>query len=165
MLLEANARLRAAMDGPPRLLLAGPVGEFGTGGRRESSGWQEAIARAGATYLGVVAEDRLAGLLSAADVFVMPTIELEMQGMAALEAQACGTPVVATDQAAARDGAGTATALRVAPGDAAAWPRRWRSCSATRRAAPNSGAAPASTPPATRGRGSRSSPSRSTSRR
>jgi D-inositol-3-phosphate glycosyltransferase len=84
--------------GSAELLIAGPVEQFSSGAAtRADTEWAEAIEAAGARYLGVVPDERLAGLMTAADVFVMPTVELEMQGMAALEAQACGTPVVATD--------------------------------------------------------------------
>ena len=51
----------------------------------------------GGIYLGAVPEDELASVYAMADVFVMPTRALEMFGMAAVEAQACGIPVVASD--------------------------------------------------------------------
>jgi D-inositol-3-phosphate glycosyltransferase len=53
-----------------------------------------------------------------ADVVVMPTRELEMQGMAALEAQACGTPVVASDQGGLPETVPDGCGVRFAPGDA-----------------------------------------------
>jgi glycosyltransferase involved in cell wall biosynthesis len=96
-LLAAAERLRERGD-RANVVLAGPVGGFDAGDRqRETAEWERRIAAAGARWLGQVADSRLAGLLTMADVFVMPTRELEMQGMAALEAQACGTPVIASD--------------------------------------------------------------------
>src|SRR5207302_4584666 len=82
--------------------------------------WVARIEAAGAEYIGPVADDRLAGLFSAADIFVMPTRELEMLGMAALEAQACGTPVVASDHGGLREAVPDGVGLRFPPGDASA---------------------------------------------
>jgi glycosyltransferase involved in cell wall biosynthesis len=45
-------------------------------------------------YLGAVDDTLLPDLMNLCDVFVMPTRRDEMFGMAALEAQACGKPVV-----------------------------------------------------------------------
>jgi glycosyltransferase involved in cell wall biosynthesis/SAM-dependent methyltransferase len=47
-------------------------------------------------FLGYVAEERLPGLLSAADLFVLPTVLMEGFGLVTVEALACGTPVVGT---------------------------------------------------------------------
>lgn len=90
LLLAAAPRLNA------RVVVAGPIGQFG-GVVEPEVDWEQAMTDAGVVYLGRVADARLPGLLTRADVFVMPTRELEMQGMAALEALACGTPVVASD--------------------------------------------------------------------
>jgi glycosyltransferase involved in cell wall biosynthesis len=49
-------------------------------------------------YLGPVQEKDLAATYNSCDVFVMPTRNVEMFGMAALEAQACGKPVVCSNQ-------------------------------------------------------------------
>ena len=76
-----------------RLVLAGPVGQFGTDGPNE---FGERIQSLNVTYLGAVDESELAGVYNACDVFVMPTRHAEMFGMAALEAQACGKPVIAS---------------------------------------------------------------------
>src|ERR1019366_6625361 len=54
------------------------------------------VSKCGGLYLGAVEEEELASVYNMADVFVMPTREIEMFGMAAVEAQACGKPVVAS---------------------------------------------------------------------
>jgi glycosyltransferase involved in cell wall biosynthesis len=76
-----------------RLVLTGPSGQFGTTGRSEL---ERRAAAAGAVLTGPVPDADLAGVYNCGDVFVMPTRRFEMFGMAALEAQACGRPVVAT---------------------------------------------------------------------
>jgi glycosyltransferase involved in cell wall biosynthesis len=48
-------------------------------------------------YLGPVEEAVLPSVYNMADVFVMPTRAYEMFGMAAIEAQACGKPVVCSN--------------------------------------------------------------------
>ena len=48
------------------------------------------------TFLGYVPNDELPGVYASADVFVLPTAELEGFGLATLEALASGLPVVAT---------------------------------------------------------------------
>jgi glycosyltransferase involved in cell wall biosynthesis len=96
-LLDAHGRVRAARS-DVELVLAGPVDQFDADQDTSRTGpWEERMTAAGARYLGRVPDDRLRGLYNAADVFVMPTATLEMFGMAAVEAQACGTPVVASD--------------------------------------------------------------------
>ncbi len=96
-LLDAHERLRAVRSDVD-LVLAGPVDQFDADqDSRRTGPWEERMAAAGAQYLGRVPDERLRGLYNAADVFVMPTATLEMFGMAAVEAQACGTPVVASD--------------------------------------------------------------------
>jgi glycosyltransferase involved in cell wall biosynthesis len=47
-------------------------------------------------FLGAIPEDLLPSYYQAADIFVLPTLELEGFGLATLEALACGTPVVGT---------------------------------------------------------------------
>jgi phosphatidylinositol alpha-mannosyltransferase len=116
-LLEAAELLRER-GVPATVLLAGPVGDFDDADRgQETADWERWIAAAGARWLGRVEDSRLAGLLSMADVFVMPTRELEMQGMAALEAQACGAPVVASDQGGLPETVPEGCGLRFQPGD------------------------------------------------
>jgi glycosyltransferase involved in cell wall biosynthesis len=101
------------------VLLAGPVGGFESATRAEETAeWKLRIAAAGAHWLGRVPDSRLAGLLTMADLFVMPTRELEMQGMAALEAQACGTPVVASDHGGLPETVPDGCGVRFPPGDA-----------------------------------------------
>ncbi|MGE0878453.1 MAG: glycosyltransferase family 4 protein [Acidimicrobiia bacterium] len=76
-----------------QLVLAGPVGQFGESGPNE---FLTRIDAVGARYVGPVDEVLLNGVYNCADIFVMPTRRDEMFGMAALEAQACGKPVVAS---------------------------------------------------------------------
>ncbi|MEZ5830594.1 MAG: glycosyltransferase family 4 protein [Dongiaceae bacterium] len=84
------------------------------------------FAPCGVHFLGRVAPDQLAPLYSAADLMVWPAIN-EAFGMALLEAQACGLPVLA---GAAGGVAGIVadgkTGFLVPPGDAAAFARTLR---------------------------------------
>jgi glycosyltransferase involved in cell wall biosynthesis len=75
------------------LVVAGPAGQFEN--VRDSSLTRE-IVEVGGLYLGAVREPELASVYNMCDVFVMPTRDLEMFGMAAVEAQACGKPVIAS---------------------------------------------------------------------
>lgn len=77
-----------------RVVAVGPPEQFGTPGRSEL---MEKLDAAGVLCTGAVHERLLCGVLNAASVCVLPTREDEMFGMAALEALACGTPVVASD--------------------------------------------------------------------
>jgi D-inositol-3-phosphate glycosyltransferase len=119
-LLTAAERLRE-QGVSVSVLLAGPIGGFDSAARAEETAeWERRIAAAGAHWLGRVSDSRLAGLLTMADVFVMPTRELEMQGMAALEAQACGTPVVASDHGGLPETVPDGCGVRFPSGDASA---------------------------------------------
>ncbi len=108
VLLEAAAALKKRRD-DVQLVVAGPIGQFGD--RPDTAGWVRRIAEVGGIYLGAVEESRLAAIYNLADVFIMPTRILEMFGMAAVEAQACGKPVVASDCGGLRE---------VVPGDCGA---------------------------------------------
>lgn len=89
VLLDAWARL----DGERTLVLAGdgPLRE-----RLERQAHALGIAST-VRFLGRVEDDVLVDCYRAADVCVLPTLELEGFGLTALEALACGTPAVGTD--------------------------------------------------------------------
>ena len=114
LLLDAWARRAGRSDA--KLVVAGPVERFGT---VDDGTWTRRIEAVGGVYLGAVEEARLSGLYSMADLFVMPTIELEMFGMAAVEAQACGTSVLASDHGGLRETVPDAVGGRFRNGDAA----------------------------------------------
>lgn len=94
LLIEA-AQLMGKTRDDVRFVVAGPIGQFAQ--EDDPEDWQSKMESAQITYLGAVPEEHLAAVYNAADVFVMPTNELEMFGMAVVEAQACGKPVVASD--------------------------------------------------------------------
>jgi glycosyltransferase involved in cell wall biosynthesis len=77
------------------LVIAGPINNFGTS--EDSSHWEEQIRKVNGRYLGPIDEKELSNIYNLADLFVMPTIDLEMFGMAAVEALACGKPIVCSD--------------------------------------------------------------------
>jgi glycosyltransferase involved in cell wall biosynthesis len=118
-LLEAYEHLRARTQDAD-LVLVGPIEQFDARDVKAVHKWKDLIANAGAMYLGAVADERLPRLYNAADVFVMPTAELEMFGMAAVEAEACGVPVVASDHGGLRETVPTECGARFPPGDATA---------------------------------------------
>jgi glycosyltransferase involved in cell wall biosynthesis len=76
-----------------QLALAGPIGQFGIDGPSELV---DRLDKLGGRYLGTLDEVQIGAAFNACDVFVMPTRHAEMFGMAALEAEACGKPVVAS---------------------------------------------------------------------
>jgi glycosyltransferase involved in cell wall biosynthesis len=115
-LLDAFQALRRRHD-RLRLVICGPIGQFGR--KDDSEGWQERIRAAGAIYADAVAEERLAGMYNLCDLFVMPTRQYEMFGMAALEALACGKPVVASDHGGLREAVPERCGARFTPGNAA----------------------------------------------
>ncbi len=93
LLVDAYSRMRAEGRNV-RLVIAGPIGQFGHEGSHEIT---RKLQEAGGTYLGPVEEAVLPSIYNAADVFVLPTRVDEMFGMAAIEAQACGKPVVCSN--------------------------------------------------------------------
>lgn len=100
VLLEAMERITPSHP-DIRLVVAGPIAQFGTS--ESGSDLTQGITNINGTYLGAVHEDRLNAVYNLADVFVMPTIKLEMFGMATIEAQACGKPVIASDHGGLRE--------------------------------------------------------------
>ncbi len=72
------------------------------------------------TTLGAVSDDKLHQLYAAADIFVMPS-HFEGYGMVLAEALARGLPIVCTTGGAAAETTPDAAALKVPPGDAAAF--------------------------------------------
>ena len=98
------------------LVVAGPCERFG---RTEQSALAEAVRAAGGAYLPPLDDADMPGLYNACDVFVMPTRELEMFGMAAVEAQACGKPVVASDHGGLRETVPESAGMRFHVGQAA----------------------------------------------
>ena len=112
LLIAAYRMLRQ----PATLVVAGPCERFGT---TQTGALVEQVREAGGIYLPPVDEACLPGLYNACDIFVMPTRELEMFGMAAVEAQACGKPVVASDHGGLRETVPETAGLRFRTGDAA----------------------------------------------
>jgi glycosyltransferase involved in cell wall biosynthesis len=90
VLIDAFQQLSGQLP-KAQLLVAGPADHFSN---TNGNSLTARIRRVGGVYLGAVAESELAALYNACDVFVMPTRQDEMFGMAAAEAQACGKPVV-----------------------------------------------------------------------
>lgn len=93
LLVEAYAKMRAEGRNV-RLVIAGPIGQFGHEGSDEITTLLQAND---GLYLGPVEEAILPSIYNMADVFVLPTRVNEMFGMAAIEAQACGRPVVCSN--------------------------------------------------------------------
>ena len=104
------------------LVVAGPIGQFGVSS--DGSRWSEAIRAVDGRYIGPVEEDRLAAVYNMADVLAMPTREFEMFGMAAVEAQACGKPVLASDHGGLRETVPDEVGGRFPVGDATALAQR-----------------------------------------
>ena len=100
LLVAAFERLQRHYDGAISLVMAGPACSFERGDAPSAGG---TAVDPSIKYLGPVQEGELSALYNAADLFVMPTRNLEMFGMAALEAQACGRPVIASDHGGLRE--------------------------------------------------------------
>jgi glycosyltransferase involved in cell wall biosynthesis len=99
------------------LVVAGPCERFGA---TTETALAEAVRAAGGVYLPPLDDEDMPGLYNACDIFAMPTRELEMFGMAAVEAQACGKPVVASDHGGLRETVPESAGLRFRAGDGAA---------------------------------------------
>jgi glycosyltransferase involved in cell wall biosynthesis len=87
------------------------------------------VARAGLSgsihFLGEVQDDLLVTCYQAADLSVVPSLELEGFGLTTLESLSCGTPVVASNLGGLREAVGIlAPELLVPPGDAASLAER-----------------------------------------
>jgi glycosyltransferase involved in cell wall biosynthesis len=124
VLIDAFVRLRERMP-DARLVVAGPSERFG---ESAGSALSRRITEAGGLYLGPVEESILPSVYNMADVFVMPTRELEMFGMAALEAQACGKPVISSDHGGLPEVISHASGLFFPPGRAEALEACLRKC-------------------------------------
>ena len=93
ILLEAVARLDD--PGDTRLLIVGGASTFDTELNRLQSLTSELGISHMVTFTGAVPQDELPNYYGAADIFVLPS-HYESFGLAALEAMACGIPVVAS---------------------------------------------------------------------
>lgn len=93
LLIDAFQHLKQRCENVS-LVVAGPAEQFGN---QRHTGLTRMIAEVGGIYLGPVQDKDLAATYNLCDVFVMPTRSIEMFGMAALEAQACGKPVVCSN--------------------------------------------------------------------
>jgi D-inositol-3-phosphate glycosyltransferase len=117
-LLHAFAGARVGLPEGTRLVLAGGDGHGGRVTRRlaQALGLGDAVE-----FAGPVAPDELPYYYSAADICVVPSV-YESFGMAAVEAMASGTPVIAFDvgglHETIRDGV---SGLLIPPGDVAAF--------------------------------------------
>ena len=87
-------------DSPrPVSLWVGGEGPEGPGLRRLA----ESVGRGRVRFLGTLGEAEAADIYAAADIFVVPSRDLEGFGLATLEALASGTPVIATPAGANRE--------------------------------------------------------------
>ncbi len=113
LLIDACTRLRT--EGRKiRLVIAGPLAQFGHEG---DNGFASLLQREEILYLGAVDEAILPSIYNMADVFVMPTRAHEMFGMAAIEAQACGRPVVCSNHGGLPEVISESSGLLFRPGD------------------------------------------------
>lgn len=115
-LIEAYKIARKSIPGLC-LVVVGPAARFGT---KKESDLISSVRNAGAVYIPPVHEDELPGVYNMCDVFVMPTRSEEMFGMAALEAQSCGKPVICSDHGGLREVIQPDTGLFFSPGDSSA---------------------------------------------
>ncbi|MBZ5606000.1 MAG: glycosyltransferase family 4 protein [Acidobacteriia bacterium] len=113
LLMDACTKLRG--EGRRiRLAIAGPLAQFGQEG---DNGFASLLERHEVIYLGAVDEAVLPSVYNMADVFVMPTRAHEMFGMAAIEAQACGKPVVCSNHGGLPEVISESSGLLFQPGD------------------------------------------------
>ena len=75
------------------IIACGPLDQF----HLNSSGSGEELVGFPVHYLGVVEQEILPSIMSAADVLLLPTMADEMFGMVLVEAGACGTPAIASN--------------------------------------------------------------------
>ena len=122
LLVQAYAKPRAESR-KVRLVIAGPIGQFGHEGSDDIT---RLLERHNGVYLGPVDESVLPGVYNMADTFVLPTRSHEMFGMAAIEAQACGCPVVCSDQGGLPEVVSTSSGLLFQPGDVEALTQQLR---------------------------------------
>ena len=116
VLVAAYERLRAHRP-EVQLVVAGPAGQFGNTGSNELV---RRIEAAGGRYLGAVDEPDLAATYNLASVYAMATVRDEMFGMAAIEAQSCGKPVICSEQGGLPEVVPLASGMHFPPGDSAA---------------------------------------------
>jgi glycosyltransferase involved in cell wall biosynthesis len=90
-LLEAMARVRARRTDVTLLIAGGGPLEAELKAKTAALGLEDAVR-----FLGLVPNERVAALVGAADLFALSSL-LEATPTVALEALACGTPVVSTD--------------------------------------------------------------------
>ena len=98
------------------LVVAGPCERFG---ETRLGPLVARVREAGGLHVPPLDDADMPGIYNACDIFVMPTRELEMFAMAAVEAQACGKPVVASDHGGLRETVPEAAGMRFRTGDAA----------------------------------------------
>ena len=100
---------------PAALVVAGPCERFG---KTQLNALVGQLQEAGGIYVPPLDDDDMPGIYNACDIFAMPTRELEMFGMAAVEAQACGKPVLASDHGGLRETVPLTAGARFRNGDA-----------------------------------------------
>jgi glycosyltransferase involved in cell wall biosynthesis len=122
LLIEACHELRSE-GRRVRVVVAGPVGQFGIKGSNDLTTRLQEID---GVYLGAVDESVLPAVYNMCDVFVMPTRAYEMFGMAAIEAQACGKPVVCSNHGGLPEVIPQESGLLFEPGDAASLAQKLR---------------------------------------